>query len=140
MGCTCPGSGSFLPPRPRRLPAYLPMCPVLEVCLMKPCTILTCKHGNPSRRRRFWPSLNVFEKCGRRAGRRPSSSRRSTNMADAMFKEDAERLAEQIVDENQMVDIIDVKMDPDRGNYVIVAYDYGTDEEILVDGPTDVSA
>jgi hypothetical protein len=56
-------------------------------------------------------------------------------MADAMFKEDAERLAEQIVDENQMVDIIDVKMDPDRGNYVIVAYDYGTDEEILVDGP-----
>ena len=56
-------------------------------------------------------------------------------MADAMFKEDAERLAEQIVDENQMVDIIDVKMDPDLGNYVIVAYDYGSDEEILVDNP-----
>ena len=56
-------------------------------------------------------------------------------MADAMFKEDAERLAEWITDENQMVDVIDIKMDPDRGNYVIVAYDYGTDEEFYVDGP-----
>ena len=56
-------------------------------------------------------------------------------MADAMFKEDAERLAEQITDENQMVDIIDVRMDPDRGNYVIIAYDSATDEEMLVDSP-----
>lgn len=52
-----------------------------------------------------------------------------------MFKEDAERLAERISDENQMVDIIDVRMDPDRGNYVIIAYDSATDEEILVDSP-----
>lgn len=56
-------------------------------------------------------------------------------MAEAMYKEDAERLAEQIIDENQMVDIIDVRMDPDRGNYVIIAYDSATDEEILVDSP-----
>jgi hypothetical protein len=54
-------------------------------------------------------------------------------MADGMYKEDAERLAEQITDENQMVDIIDIRMDPDRGNYVIIAYDSASDEEIIVD-------
>jgi hypothetical protein len=54
-------------------------------------------------------------------------------MAEPLFKEDAERLAEQIVDENPMVDILDIKMDPELGGYVIVAYDYGADEEFTVD-------
>jgi len=52
---------------------------------------------------------------------------------EALYKEDAERLAEQIVDENPMVDILDIRMDPQLGGYVIVAYDYGADEEFTVD-------
>jgi len=55
-------------------------------------------------------------------------------MADqALFKEDAERLATEIVDENPMVDILDIRMDPELGGYVVVAYDYGADEEFTVD-------
>ena len=54
-------------------------------------------------------------------------------MTEPLFKEDAERLAEQIVDENPMVDILDIRMEPDLGGYVIVAYDYGADEEFTVD-------
>ena len=52
---------------------------------------------------------------------------------DGLFKEDAERLAAEIVDENPMVDILEIRMDPDMGGYVITAYDYGADEEFTVD-------
>lgn len=52
---------------------------------------------------------------------------------EGLFKEDAERLARQIQDENPMVDILEIKVDPQQGGYVIVAYDRGADEEFLVD-------
>ncbi len=52
---------------------------------------------------------------------------------ESLFKEDAERLADLIVDENPMVDILDIRMDPQLGGYVITAYDYGADEEFTVD-------
>ncbi|MHB8896821.1 MAG: hypothetical protein ACYC99_16835 [Candidatus Geothermincolia bacterium] len=52
---------------------------------------------------------------------------------DGLFKEDAERLAAQIVDENPMVDILEIRMDPELGGYIIQAYDYGADEEFTVD-------
>jgi hypothetical protein len=52
---------------------------------------------------------------------------------EGLFKEDAERLARQIEDENPMVDILEIKVDPEQGGYVIVAYDRGADEEFLVD-------
>lgn len=52
---------------------------------------------------------------------------------ESMFKEDAEKLANQITDENPMVDILDIKVDTDFGGYVIVAYDRGADEEFTVD-------
>jgi len=55
-------------------------------------------------------------------------------MADeALFKEDAERLAARIVDENPMVDILEISMDPELGGYTITAYDYGADEEFTVE-------
>lgn len=55
-------------------------------------------------------------------------------MADeGLYKEDAERLAAQIVEENPMVDVLDITMDPQLGGYVITAYDYGADEEFTVD-------
>jgi len=60
--------------------------------------------------------------------------KKEKSMAEnALYKEDAERLANEIVDENPMVDILDIRMDPDLGGYVIVAYDYGADEEFTVD-------
>lgn len=52
---------------------------------------------------------------------------------ESMFKEDAEKLANQIADENPMVDILDIKVDTDFGGYVIIAYDRGADEEFTVD-------
>ncbi|PKQ27981.1 MAG: hypothetical protein CVT63_05140 [Candidatus Anoxymicrobium japonicum] len=52
---------------------------------------------------------------------------------DTLYKKDAERLAAQIVDENPMVDILDIRMDSILGGYVIIAYDYGADEEFTVD-------
>lgn len=52
---------------------------------------------------------------------------------EGLFKEDAERLARQILDENPMVDILEIKVDPEQGGYVIVAYDRGADEEFVVD-------
>ncbi len=52
---------------------------------------------------------------------------------ESMFKEDAEKLADQITDENPMVDILDIRVDTDFGGYVIVAYDRGTDEEFTID-------
>lgn len=52
---------------------------------------------------------------------------------EALFKEDAERLAARIADENPMVDILDISMDPELGGYTITAYDYGADEEFTVE-------
>ena len=53
--------------------------------------------------------------------------------SEGLFKEDAERLARQIEDDNPMVDILEIKVDPEQGGYVIVAYDRGADEEFVVD-------
>lgn len=52
---------------------------------------------------------------------------------EGMYKEDAEKLANQITDENPMVDILDIRVDTDFGGFVIVAYDRGADEEFTVD-------
>ncbi len=52
---------------------------------------------------------------------------------EGLFKEDAEKLASQIEDENPMVDILDIKVDPEAGAYVIVAYDRGADEDFVID-------
>ena len=51
---------------------------------------------------------------------------------DGLYKEDAERLAQQIVDENPMIDILEIKVDSEGGGYEIVAYDRGADEEFTV--------
>lgn len=67
------------------------------------------------------------------SARNKPSDRRGTMEEQALYKEDAERLAEQIVDENPMVDILDIRMEPSLGGYVVVAYDYGADEEFVVD-------
>ena len=53
--------------------------------------------------------------------------------SEGLFKEDAERLARQIEDDNPMVEILEIKVDPEQGGYVIVAYDRGADEEFVVD-------
>jgi len=55
-------------------------------------------------------------------------------MADeGMYKEDAEKLAQQMDNDNPMVDILDIRVDPQAGGYVIIAYDNETDEEFTVD-------
>ena len=54
---------------------------------------------------------------------------------DGLYKEDAEKLARQMEDDNPMIDILDIKMDPGISGYVIVAYDNETDEEFTVDRP-----
>lgn len=55
-------------------------------------------------------------------------------MADeGLYKEDAEKLAQQMESDNPMVDILDIRVDPQLGGYVIVAYDNEADEEFTVD-------
>jgi hypothetical protein len=55
-------------------------------------------------------------------------------MADeGMYKEDAEKLAQQIETESPMVDVLDIRVDPQASGYVIIAYDNETDEEFTVD-------
>ena len=54
---------------------------------------------------------------------------------EGLYKEDAEKLARQMEDDNPMVDILDIKMDTGTSGYVIVAYDNETDEEFTVDRP-----
>lgn len=55
------------------------------------------------------------------------------NGTEAMYKEDAEKLARQIQDDDPMVEIREIRLDPEIGGYVILIYDGNTDEEYLVD-------
>lgn len=52
---------------------------------------------------------------------------------EALFKEDAEQLARQIQDDDPMIEIRDIQVDPAVGGYVIVAYDRRSDEQFVVD-------
>lgn len=52
---------------------------------------------------------------------------------EAMFREDAEKLARQIQDDDPMVEILDIRVDSDVGGYVIVVHDRNTDEQYIVD-------
>lgn len=52
---------------------------------------------------------------------------------EGMFKEDAEKLARQIQDDDPMVEILEIRLDPDLGGYVIVVNDRSADEQYVVD-------
>ena len=55
------------------------------------------------------------------------------NGDEAMYREDAEKLARQIQDDDPMTEILDIRVDPDVGGYVIVVHDRNSDEEYVVD-------
>jgi hypothetical protein len=55
------------------------------------------------------------------------------NGGEAMYREDAEKLARQIQDDDPMIEIVDIRVDPDVGGYVIVVYDRNSDEQYVVD-------
>lgn len=52
-----------------------------------------------------------------------------------MYKEEAERLAEQMRADNPLLDVLDIRLDPQSGGYVVVAYDNSTDEKITIESP-----
>ncbi len=54
------------------------------------------------------------------------------NGNEAMFREDAENLARQIQEEDPMVEVVDIKLDPSVGGYVITVYDHSTEEEYTI--------
>ncbi len=54
------------------------------------------------------------------------------NKNEAMFREDAENLARQIQEEDPMVEVVDIKLDPSIGGYVITVYDHSTEEEYTI--------
>ncbi|MDD5747741.1 MAG: hypothetical protein PHP64_01595 [Actinomycetota bacterium] len=52
---------------------------------------------------------------------------------ERMLKEDAERLARSMQEDDAMIEIRDIAVDPDVGGYVVVAYDRRTGEEFVID-------